>query len=79
MATNQGNARTATHKIPAAGRSLQTQRAERSSAISASADNITSMRINGPFNSTPPAIAVQKIAGIFHPETSAAPGRCWER
>src|SRR5262249_30240786 len=63
MAANHGSASTRIHAMPAAGFRRSSHAAERSTTTSVKAHKPTNSRISGPLMSTPPAIAVQKIAG----------------
>ncbi len=63
IAINHGSTSRISHRIPTAGLSRHIHDTERSTAASATTARPTNMKINGPLNSTPPAIAVQKTAG----------------
>ncbi len=76
MAANQGVISAIIHARPAAGRNARSQRTERSRIDNASAVSPTNMMISGPLTSTPPAIAVHKIAGSRQPLGSSGARRC---
>ena len=70
MATNQGSTSTIIQAMPVYGRSAKIQRAERSRIASVMAVSATNIKISGPLISTPPASAVQNIAGSRQPGLS---------
>jgi len=67
MARNQGNTRTHSQIAPGTGRSVKSQRAERSITASVAAVSTTIITISGPFNKMPAASAVQNTAGKIQP------------